>query len=47
MRRHDCQMHFWTLAMEPHYQLWMLPQQRCKLHVRDGVIHRRPITHEA
>lgn len=27
MRRIDCHMHFWTLAMEPHYSLWMTPQQ--------------------
>lgn len=25
MRRVDCHMHFWTLAMEPHYSLWMTP----------------------
>jgi L-fuconolactonase len=23
MRRIDCHMHFWTLAMEPYYALWM------------------------
>ncbi len=23
MRRVDCHMHFWTLAMEPYYSLWM------------------------
>lgn len=26
MRRIDCHMHFWTLAMEPHYSLWMSPE---------------------
>ena len=25
MRRIDCHMHFWTLAMEPYYALWMSP----------------------
>jgi L-fuconolactonase len=25
MRRIDCHMHFWTLAMEPYYSLWMSP----------------------
>lgn len=25
MRRIDCHMHFWTLAMERHYKLWMKP----------------------
>jgi L-fuconolactonase len=25
MRRIDCHMHFWTLAMESHYALWMSP----------------------
>jgi L-fuconolactonase len=25
MRRIDCHMHFWTLAMERHYSLWMSP----------------------
>jgi L-fucono-1,5-lactonase len=25
MRRIDCHMHFWTLALEPHYSLWMSP----------------------
>lgn len=23
LRKIDCHMHFWTLAMEPHYHLWM------------------------
>jgi len=27
MRRIDCHMHFWTLALEPHYSLWMTPAQ--------------------
>jgi L-fuconolactonase len=26
MRRIDSHMHFWTLAMEPHYGLWMTPE---------------------
>jgi L-fuconolactonase len=25
MRKIDCHMHFWTLAMEKHYHLWMVP----------------------
>ena len=25
MRRIDCHMHFWTLALEPYYALWMSP----------------------
>ena len=28
MRRIDCHMHFWTLAMEPYYSLWMSPDLR-------------------
>jgi L-fuconolactonase len=28
MRRIDCHMHFWTLAMEPYYSLWMSPEQK-------------------
>jgi L-fuconolactonase len=28
MRRIDCHMHFWTLAMEPHYSLWMKPEEQ-------------------
>ncbi len=27
MRRIDCHMHFWTLALEPHYSLWMTPER--------------------
>lgn len=26
MRRIDCHMHLWTLAMEPYYGLWMTPE---------------------
>jgi L-fuconolactonase len=26
MRRIDCHMHFWTLALEPYYSLWMTPE---------------------
>ena len=26
MRRIDCHMHLWTLAMEPYYSLWMSPK---------------------
>ncbi|MFA1623854.1 amidohydrolase [Rhizobium mongolense] len=28
MRRVDCHMHFWTLAMEPYYSLWMSPDDK-------------------
>ncbi len=27
MRRIDCHMHFWSLALESHYSLWMTPEQ--------------------
>jgi L-fuconolactonase len=43
MRRIDCHMHFWTLAMEPYYALWMSPDLKV-LYGDYGPRDARPLT---